>query len=69
MNGEDMYYALFDIKQSLQEVEAHLSEKDYVTNEEEEMLKYIRNAQHQLDSVSDLIEWLSDLGLLKGDAA
>ena len=69
MSGEEMYYALFDIKQMLQEIEYHLNEKDYLTSEEEETIKDIRKAEHQLDSVSDLIEWLDDLGLVKGDAA
>lgn len=69
MSGEDMYYALFDIKQMLQEIEYRLNEKDYLTSEEEETIKDIRKAEHQLDSVSDLIEWLDDLGLVKGDAA
>ena len=69
MSAEDMYYTLFDIKQTLQENAYRLNEKEYLSNEEEQTLKDICTAEYQLDSISDLIEWLDDLGLVKGDVA
>ena len=69
MSAEDMYYTLFDIKQTLQEIAYRLNEKEYLSNEEEQTLKDICTAEYQLDSISDLIEWLDDLGLVKGDVA